>query len=60
AALAKLQYLALDENKLRGTLPDAFTSSDLAEAHFEGNYLRGLIPASLKARFCFSLKTESR
>ena len=50
AALAKLQYLALDGNKLRGTLPDAFTSSDLAEAHFEGNYLRGLIPASLKAR----------
>ena len=45
--LTKLQYLALDGNKLRGTLPDAFTSSDLAEAHFEGNYLRGLIPASL-------------
>lgn len=47
STLTKLQYLALDGNKLRGTLPDAFTSSDLAEAHFEGNYLRGLIPASL-------------
>ena len=50
STLTKLQYLALDGNKLRGTLPDAFTSSDLAEAHFESNYLRGLIPASLKAR----------
>ncbi len=50
SGLASLQYIALDGNKLRGTLPDAFNCALLEEAHFERNYLRGIIPASLKAR----------
>lgn len=50
ANLADLQYLALDTNPLRGVLPDAFTHTALSEIHLENTYLRGLVPASLKAR----------
>lgn len=50
ASLTELQYLALDTNPLRGVLPDAFTHTALSEIHLENTYLRGLVPASLKAR----------
>lgn len=50
ANLAALQYLALDTNSLRGLLPDVFTNTALTEIHLENNYLRGTVPASLKAR----------
>lgn len=50
ANLADLQYLALDTNPLRGVLPDAFTQTALTEIHLENTYLRGLVPATLKAR----------
>ena len=50
ANLADLQYLALDTNPLRGVLPDAFTQTALTEIHLENTYLRGFVPATLKAR----------
>ena len=50
ANLAGLQYLALDTNHLRGVLPDAFTQTALTEIHLENTYLRGFVPATLKAR----------
>lgn len=50
ANLAGLQYLALDTNPLRGVLPDAFTHTALSEIHLENTYLRGFVPATLKAR----------
>ena len=50
ANLAGLQYLALDTNPLRGVLPDAFTHTALTEIHLENTYLRGFVPATLKAR----------
>ena len=50
ANLADLQYLALDTNPLRGVLPDAFTHTALTEIHLENTYLRGFVPATLKAR----------
>ena len=50
ASLTELQYLALDTNPLRGVLPDAFTQAALTEIHLENTYLRGLVPATLKAR----------
>lgn len=50
SGLSEIRYLALDNNQLRGTLPDAFTMEKLEAVHLEHNYLRGMAPATLKAR----------
>ena len=49
--LVELQTLALADNKLRGTIPDAFSATTLEEIHLENNFLRGLVPATLKDRY---------
>lgn len=48
--LTNLQYLALDSNQLRGLLPDAFTNTKMEEIHLEKNFLRGMVPNTLKER----------
>jgi len=49
--LQKLEKLNLADNKLRGEIPDVFTATTLVEVHLENNYLRGIVPATLKARY---------
>ena len=51
SGLVELEVLALADNRLRGTIPDAFSAATLAEIHLENNFLRGLVPATLKDRY---------
>jgi len=49
--LTALEFLSLSGNRLRGTIPDVFSSTNLREIRLADNYLRGWIPASLRARY---------
>lgn len=50
SALTNLQHLSLSSNKLRETIPDGF-GSKVETVFLENNYLRGPVPATLKARY---------
>lgn len=50
SSLTALQFLSLASNKLRGTIPNGFANT-VETVRLENNYLRGTVPATLKARY---------